>query len=318
VGADTAAAILNEGPHRDTAIQLLVDVGTNAEIVLGNSERLFACSSPTGPAFEGAQISSGQRATAGAIERVRIDPETLEPRLRVIGTEKWSDEVGFGHDIRDSGITGICGSGIIEAISEMVSAGIIDQSGVIRGELAASSERIVADGRTFDYELKCDDALGPAIRVTQADVRAIQLAKAALKAGIDLLLEHAELATVDEIRLAGAFGAHIDPAHAIVVGLIPDIPVDQVRAVGNAAGSGAARLLLSASQRTEVESVVDDVTKIETATEPRFQELFVAALAFPHLTGSTTNLSMHVKLPERSSANDGKPRRRRRTANRAT
>jgi uncharacterized 2Fe-2S/4Fe-4S cluster protein (DUF4445 family) len=284
VGADTAAAILNEGPHRSNAIQLLVDVGTNAEIVLGNDERLFACSSPTGPAFEGAQISSGQRATAGAIERVRIDRETLEPSFRAIGSDKWTTDLGFREELDGSGITGICGSGIIEAISEMVSSGIIDQSGVIRGELAESSERIIADGRTFDYQLKCEDDLGPEIRVTQADVRAIQLAKAALKAGIDLLLEHAELETVDEIRLAGAFGAHIDPGHAIVVGLIPDIPVDHVRAVGNAAGSGAARMLLSATQRTEVEDVVDDVTKIETATEPRFQEHFVTALAFPHST----------------------------------
>ncbi len=278
VGADTAAAILNEGPHRSSAIQLLVDVGTNAEIVLGNDEQLFACSSPTGPAFEGAQISSGQRATAGAIERVLIDRETLDVSFSVIGSDLWSNEPGFQEATDATGITGICGSGIIEAISEMVSAGIIDHAGVIRGDLAAQSARIVEDGRTFNFQLVGD------IFVTQADVRAIQLAKAALKAGIDLLMEHAELTTVDEIRLAGAFGAHIDPAHAMVVGLIPEIPVAKVSAVGNSAGSGAVRLLLSASQRAEVESVVQDVTKIETATEPRFQEHFVTALGFPHST----------------------------------
>ena len=291
VGADTAAAILNEGPHRSGAIQLLVDVGTNAEIVLGNDERLFACSSPTGPAFEGAQISSGQRATAGAIERVRIDPETFEPRLRVIGSERWSDELGFREEVDSAGITGICGSGIIEAIGEMVAAGIIDQAGVIRGELAGRTDRVVPDGRTFDYVLRRADDLGDEVRVTQADVRAIQLAKAALKAGIDLLLEHAELDSADEIRLAGAFGAHIDPHHAILVGLIPDIDVGRVRAVGNSAGSGAARLLLSGEQRAEVEAVVRDVTKIETATEPRFQEHFVTALGFPHspVAGATGN-----------------------------
>ena len=283
VGADTAAAILNEGPHRSSAIQLLVDVGTNAEIVLGNDEQLFACSSPTGPAFEGAQISSGQRATAGAIERVAIDRETYEVRFRVIGSELWSDEVGFREAIDSSGITGICGSGIIEAISEMVSAGIIDHAGVIRGELAATSDRIIEDGRTYNFRL-IDD-----IYVTQADVRAIQLAKAALKAGIDLLMEHAELTTVDEIRLAGAFGAHIDPAHAMVVGLIPEIDVNDVRAVGNAAGSGAVRLLLSAAQRAEVEDVVQKVIKIETATEPRFQEHFVTALAFPRSSAPKTS-----------------------------
>jgi len=282
VGADTAAAILNEGPHRGNPIQLLVDVGTNAEIVLGNNERLFACSSPTGPAFEGAQISSGQRATAGAIERVSIDRETLEVRFRVIGSELWSNDLGFAEATDSSGITGICGSGIIEAISEMVSCGIIDGAGVIRGELADQSDRVVAEGRTFNFLLVGD------IYVTQADVRAIQLAKAALKAGIDLLMEHAELSTVDEIRLAGAFGAHIDPAHAMVVGLIPEIPVKNVYAVGNSAGSGAVRLLLSASQRSEVEAVVSDVTKIETAIEPRFQEHFVTALAFPRSTAPST------------------------------
>jgi len=295
VGADTAAAILNEGPHRNDTIQLLVDVGTNAEIVLGNSERLFACSSPTGPAFEGAQISSGQRATAGAIERVEIDRTSLEARVKVIGCDLWSDDDAFADETASTGITGICGSGIIEAISEMVSCGIIDDSGVIRGDLAATTNRIVEDGRTFNFQLIED------IFVTQADVRAIQLAKAALKAGIDLLMEHAELTTVDEIRLAGAFGAHIDPAHAMVVGLIPEIPVEHVHAVGNSAGSGAVRLLLSRSQRTEVESVVHDVTKIETAIEPRFQDHFVTALAFPRSTAPATT----------SAAGSGRRRRSR-------
>ncbi len=308
VGADTAAAILSEAPHRGTGMQLLVDVGTNAEIVLGNSERLFAASSPTGPAFEGAQISAGQRASAGAIERVRIDRKTLEPRFKVIGSDLWSDEEGFDSETESTGITGICGSGIIEAISELFLAGLIDSQGVIGGSGAGRTDRIVPDERTFSYEL-----MGR-IHVTQADVRAIQLAKAALRAGIDLLLEHAELSTVDEIRLAGAFGAHIDPVHAMVLGLIPDCPVDRVRAVGNAAGSGAVRALLSGTERGDMEEAVNRVTKIETATEPRFQELFVAALAFPHLTAETPNLAAEVELPAPSgaAANGDRPRRRRR------
>ncbi len=308
VGADTAAAILSEGPHRSEAIQLLVDVGTNAEIVLGNNRRLFAASSPTGPAFEGAQISSGQRATAGAIERVRIDRSTLEPRFKVIGCELWSDEHGFEAETAATGITGICGSGIIEVISELFLSGVIDTQGVIVGEAATRSARILPDGRTFSYHLT------GRIAVTQADVRAIQLAKAALRAGIDLLLEHARLGSVDEVRLAGAFGAHIDPVHAMVLGLIPDCPIDKVRAVGNAAGSGAVRAMLSASQRQEMERAVDRVTKIETATEPRFQELFVAALAFPHLDAETPNLAAAVDLPPRSAAaaERGGPKRRRR------
>ncbi|MCP4961442.1 MAG: DUF4445 domain-containing protein [Actinomycetia bacterium] len=282
VGADTAAAILSEGPHRSEVVQLLVDVGTNAEIVLGNNKSMFAASSPTGPAFEGAQISAGQRATAGAIERVRIDPDTLRPHVRVIGCELWSDEEGFAEATARPGVTGICGSGIIEALSELVRSGAIDRQGVIVGDHPSASARIVADGRTNAYVLHGEPGDPAAIKVVQADVRAIQLAKAALKAGIDVLLEHAGLPLPDEIRLAGAFGAHIDPAHAMTLGLIPDLEVDRVRAVGNSAGSGAVRALLSGEQRLEMEQTVADVTKIETATEPRFQDLFVTALAFPH------------------------------------
>ncbi len=312
VGADTAAAVLAEGPHRSESIQLLVDVGTNAEIVLGNAERLFAASSPTGPAFEGAQISAGQRATAGAIERVRIDPVTLEPRFRVIGSELWSDEDGFTEATASTGITGICGSGIIEVVAELFLAGIVDADGLVvdPGVLAAAAAgaepptglaRIEADERTFAYRLT------DTIRVTQGDVRAIQLAKAALRAGIDLLLEHAAIDTVDEIRLAGAFGAHIDPVHAMVLGLVPDCEVGRVRATGNSAGSGAVRALLAASQRAEMEDVVRRITKIETATEPRFQDLFVAALALPHRDAPNPLLSEVVTLPEPPAPTAGGP-----------
>ena len=314
VGADTAAAILAEGPHRSKEMQLLVDIGTNAEIVLGNTVHQFAASSPTGPAFEGAQISAGQRATAGAIEHVRIDRETLEPRIKVIGSDLWSNEIGFAESLGDTAITGICGSGIIEVIAEMYLSGIIDTDGVVGGELSAKSKRIVGDDRTFSYlfyehgETK--------LFVTQNDVRAIQLAKAALRAGIDLLVEHAGSPVVHDIRLAGAFGAHIDPVYAMVLGLVPDCPVAGVRSVGNAAGAGAVQSLLSRKLRNEMEETVRGVTKIETATEPRFQQLFVEAMAFPHKTALTPNLATVIDLPVRSeSANDGSGRsgRRRRS-----
>ena len=133
VGADAAGATLSEGPHRQDKMMLLVDVGTNAEILLGNKTRVLACSSPTGPAFEGAQISSGQRAAPGAIERVEIDTISKEPRFRVIGTDLWSDDPGFAAATASSGITGICGSGIIEAVAEMRMAGLVDQGGLIGG-----------------------------------------------------------------------------------------------------------------------------------------------------------------------------------------
>jgi len=314
VGADTAAAILAEGPHRSSQMQLLVDIGTNAEIVLGNTEQQFAASSPTGPAFEGAQISAGQRATAGAIEHVRIDRETLEPRVKVIGSDLWSDEPGFVESLGDTAVTGICGSGIIEVIGEMYLSGIIDQDGVVRGELANRSSRIVGDDRTFSYLFYENGETK--LYVTQNDVRAIQLAKAALRAGIDLLVEHAGSPTVHDIRLAGAFGAHIDPVYAMVLGLVPDCPVAGVRAVGNAAGAGAVQSLLSRKLRREMEDAVRKVTKIETATEPRFQQLFVEAMAFPHKTAETPNLATVIDLPAKSlNSNDGQLRsgRRRRS-----
>jgi uncharacterized 2Fe-2S/4Fe-4S cluster protein (DUF4445 family) len=312
VGADTAAAILAEGPHRSAGMQLLVDIGTNAEIVLGDSTRQYAASSPTGPAFEGAQISAGQRATAGAIEGVRIDPDTLEPRLKVIGVEVWSDHDAFEIAVASTGVSGICGSGIIDVVAEMFLAGIIDRDGVIRGELAARTPRIVADGRTFSYVLHGDG--DDRIAVTQNDIRAIQLAKAALRAGIDLLVEHAGNPRIDEIRLAGAFGAHIDPLRAMVLGLVPDCALSDIRAVGNSAGTGAVQALLSRTLREEMERAVRDVVKIETATEVRFQELFVAAMALPHASAPMPHVSMHVTLPEPSASTDagGRPRRRRR------
>ena len=307
VGADTAAAILAEGPHRSKEMQLLVDIGTNAEIVLGNTNHQFAASSPTGPAFEGAQISAGQRATAGAIEHVRIDRTTLEPRVKVIGSELWSNEPGFIESLGDTVVTGICGSGIIEVIAEMYLSGIIDTDGVVRGELTSKSSRIVGDERTFSYLFY--EHGDTRLFVTQNDVRAIQLAKAALRAGIDLLVEHAGNPVVHDIRLAGAFGAHIDPVYAMVLGLVPDCPVAGVRAVGNAAGAGAVQSLLSRKLRHEMEDTVRKVTKIETATEPRFQQLFVEAMAFPHKTALAPNLAKVIDLPARvASSADGQGR----------
>lgn len=314
VGADTAAAILSEGPHRGSSMQLLIDVGTNAEIVLGDTTRQFAASSPTGPAFEGAQLSCGQRATAGAIEKVRIDPVTFEPRFRAIGIDMWSNEPGFDEAVQDTPVTGVCGSGIIEVIAEMYLAGIISQDGVVQGSLVEKTPRVVSDDRTFSYLLYENG--DTKLFITQNDIRAIQLAKAALRAGIDLLVEHAGSPEVHDIRLAGAFGAHIDPTYAMVLGLVPDCPLPGVRSVGNSAGTGAAKALLSRAQRREMEHTVTHVTKIETATEPRFQDLFVAAMAFPHAYAPTPNLSTLVTLPPRTEgsgdgAGGGQRRRRR-------
>jgi uncharacterized 2Fe-2S/4Fe-4S cluster protein (DUF4445 family) len=316
VGADAAGAILAETPYLADEVTLLVDVGTNAEIVLGSKDRLLAASSPTGPAFEGAQISSGQRAAPGAIERVRIDRDTLEPRFRVIGSSRWSDETGFDASTRRTGVTGVCGSGIVEVIAELFLAGVITADGTIDGRLADRSPRLVADGRTFSYVLNeggpgapvGDGEVGPAsprLLITQNDVRAIQLAKAALYAGARLLMDHLRVESVDQVKLAGAFGSQIDPLHAKVLGLVPDTPLDRVGAAGNAAGTGALIALLSGDARREIERVVRTVEKIETAVEPRFQAHFVDAMAFPHATASTPNLAREVDLPARSGGDGG-------------
>jgi len=314
VGADCAGVVLSEGPHLQDEMMLVVDVGTNAEIVLGNRRRLVACSSPTGPAFEGAQLSSGQRAAPGAIERVRIDKTTLEPRFQVIGLELWSDHEAFGLVVGRIGVTGICGSGIIEAIGEMYLAGIISADGVIDGSLAARSDRIEADGRTYCYVLHRAADGGNDIRITQNDVRAIQLAKAALYAGCRLLMDDLGIDHVDRIMLAGAFGSHIDPIYAILLGLVPDCAIDKVQAAGNAAGMGARIALLNRQARTEIEQVVRSIRKVETAVEARFQEHFVAAMAIPHKTAPTPHLASVIELPAAKQAARSAGRERRRPA----
>jgi uncharacterized 2Fe-2S/4Fe-4S cluster protein (DUF4445 family) len=291
-----------------------VDVGTNAEIVLGNNRRLLACSSPTGPAFEGAQISGGQRAAPGAIERVRIDRATLEPRFKVIGCELWSDEPGFAEAVGAGGVTGICGSGIIELVAELYLAGVVRHDGTIDGALAARSPRVRADARTFSYELHPAEAGRAALRVTQNDVRAIQLAKAALHAGISLLMERLGVERIDRIRLAGAFGSHIDVKYAMVLGMIPDCDLKHVSSAGNAAGTGARIALLNQGARREIEQLVRRIEKIETAVEPRFQELFVEAMAIPHLTAPYTQLRQVVELPPRAAAGQTRAERGRRSA----
>ncbi len=318
VGADCAAVVLSESPHHQDEMMLVVDVGTNAEIVLGNRNRLLACSSPTGPAFEGAQISAGQRAAPGAIESVRIDPATSEPRFKVIGCEHWSDSPEFAAEVGPAGVTGICGSGIIEVIAEMRMAGVIDEDGAIGSREAVGSRRLVEDGRTWAYVLHDGrEGGGPLVSITQNDVRNIQLAKAALYSGARLLMDKMGIDAVDRVVLAGAFGAHISPLHALVLGMIPDCPIGKVSSAGNAAGTGARIALLNRGARREIEKVAREIEKIETAVEPRFQEHFVNAIAIPHKTASNPNLDSVVTLPRPTfggaAGGDERGRRRKRS-----
>lgn len=320
VGADNVAAIVAEEPHSRDEITLLIDVGTNGEIVLGNRQRLFSASSPTGPAFEGAQIRHGMRAAPGAIERVRIDPATLAVQWKVIGREEWVESEVSSVRYQGSGdgqeslsakearelrrqrraeeqalvkAAGICGSGIIEAVAELFKAGLLDGSG--RFVPDAPTPRLGFDGAKGYFVLAWPEetSTGREIVVHADDVRAIQLAKAALYAGAKLLMRHAAaagLGTVDRIALAGAFGSYIDPEHAMILGLIPDCDLAHVTAVGNAAGDGALMLLLNRAKRLEAARLAGAVEHIQTAIDPFFQDEFVGAIHIPHAWDSFPHL----------------------------
>ena len=296
VGADAASVLIAEQPQKlkDTTT-LLIDIGTNAEILLAKGEEIFACSCPTGPALEGAQISSGQRAAPGAIERVRIDPITKEPRFKVIGCEQWSNEEGFSENVSGVGVTGICGSGIIEAVAEMRLAGLLDANGLIGSAAQTGSNRCTSSERTNSYLLYSDDKVS--LSITNMDIRAIQLAKAALHASFKILLEKSRVNRIDSILLAGAFGSQISPEHALIIGLVPDAQVSQIVASGNSAGAGAIIALLDVSSRREISSLVRKVHKIETAVEPSFQKHFVEGSAFPDNGSSHPELFKLKELP---------------------
>ena len=296
VGADAASVLIAEQPQKlkDTTT-LLIDIGTNAEILLAKGEKIFACSCPTGPALEGAQISAGQRAAPGAIERVRIDPITKEPRFKVIGCEQWSNEEGFSENVSGVGVTGICGSGIIEAVAEMRLAGLLDANGLIGSAAQTGSNRCTSSERTNSYLLYSDNKVS--LSITNMDIRAIQLAKAALHASFKILLEKSRVNRIDSILLAGAFGSQISPEHALIIGLVPDAQVSQIVASGNSAGAGAIIALLDISSRREISSLVRKVHKIETAVEPSFQKHFVEGSAFPDNSSSHPELFKIKELP---------------------
>jgi uncharacterized 2Fe-2S/4Fe-4S cluster protein (DUF4445 family) len=317
VGADNVGVLIAEEPYNQDDLMLIVDVGTNAEIVLGNRHWLYSASSPTGPAFEGAQISYGIRAAPGAIERVRIDSTTYEPRFRVIGEDRWSDdwqlEEGTLAESQPRYLaTGICGSGIIEAVVEMFLAGIVSPDG--RFNASCTSPRIIEQGRKKAFILVTGayTATGEPILVTQDDVRNIQLAKAALYAGIKLLMKRANVDAVDRIIMAGAFGSYIDPKYAMLLGLIPDCNLKNVYAVGNAAGDGARIALLNYHKRAEAQDVAHRAKYIETAVAADFQDEFVNAMHLPHKTDNFPHLEGLLPAPVPVEAGTERRRNRRR------
>jgi len=286
VGADTSAMILAEEPHKQDENWLLIDVGTNAELILGNRKRLVCTSTPTGPALEGAHVEYGMHAAPGAIERVHIDEKTLEPKYKVIGVEGWNTD----HAEFKGRVKGICGSAIIDSVAELFRAGIVDSRGKFRKDLDSTSSpkgKRVREGESgWEYVIAWADetSIGRDIPMTQQDVRQIQLAKAALFTAARTLLKRSNLQDPDKVILAGGFGSYIDKEKAMLIGLIPDCDLENVYAVGNAAGDGARIALLNLEKREEIDAITRKVERFELPTDPEFQNQFMLATSFPHMS----------------------------------
>ena len=280
VGADTSAMIVAEEPHKQDENWLLIDVGTNAELILGNRKRLLCTSTPTGPALEGAHVEYGMRAAPGAMERIEIDEKTLEPRYKVIGVTGWNtDHAEFKGQVK-----GICGSAIIDGVAELFRAGIVDSRGKFKQGLESRRIRKGESGWEYVIAWAEETSIGRDIPMTQQDVRQIQLAKAALFTAARTLLKRSGLESPDKIILAGGFGSYIDKEKAMLIGLIPDCEVDKVYAVGNAAGDGARIALLNVEKRNEIDGVTRKVERFELPTDPEFQNQFMLATSFPHMS----------------------------------
>jgi len=274
IGADTSGVLIAEEPHHQKENWLILDIGTNAELVLGNQDRLVCTSTPTGPALEGAHVEYGMRAAPGAIERVEIDEKTLEPRYKIIGEENWNT----------GRVKGICGSAIIDAVAEMFRVGILDARGKFKRGVKSDRLRETKSGKEYILAWEQETSIGRDIPISSHDVRAIQLAKAALYVAARRLLLESGLETPDKIILAGAFGSYIDKTKAMLIGMIPDCPLENVYAVGNAAGDGARIALLNVEKRREAMEVARQVRRYELPTDPAFQNQFMLALNFPHMT----------------------------------
>jgi uncharacterized 2Fe-2S/4Fe-4S cluster protein (DUF4445 family) len=285
VGADNVGCLLTDVPHRRDEITLLIDIGTNGELVLGNREKLISSSCATGPALEGAQIEFGMRAAPGAIEKIKIDPVALEVRYKVIGNDQWSDGK------RNMKAKGICGSGIIDGISEMFLAGIIKKNGQINSELSSPRLRKGTKGLDeFVIAWSHETSIGEDIVINQKDIRAIQLAKGALYAGCQIMMRKLGVKEFDRLVVAGAFGSHINKFSAMAMGMFPDCALEKVQTIGNAAGDGARIALLNVNKRREANDIARKVEYIELGLEEDFNDRFSEAMQFPHMFDKFPNL----------------------------
>lgn len=279
VGSDNMACIIAEEPYKQDEMMLIIDIGTNGEIVLGNREKLISSSVPTGPAFEGAQIRYGMRAAAGAMERVDIDPVTWHVRYKVIGQDNWSDEMA-PEEIK---ARGICGSAIVELGWELFKAGVVDESGRFSKEVFSPRLRDNNGKQEFVLAWANETSIGRDITFNVDDVRALQLAKSAMYCAAKIMMRRLGVTKVDKIVLAGAFGSFIDKVKAMGMGLFPDCELKNVYAVGNAAGDGARIALLNTDKREEANGIARTVEYIELTVEKDFEKQFMWAMHFPHM-----------------------------------
>jgi uncharacterized 2Fe-2S/4Fe-4S cluster protein (DUF4445 family) len=285
VGADNVGVLIAEEPYNQDEKVLIIDIGTNGELLMGNRDKVCSTSCATGPAFEGAQIKFGMRAAPGAIETVQIDPETKEPRYKVIGKADWHTHIA------KVDAKGLCGSAIIQVVAEMFKAGIVDKSGRFVMDLGTPRVRKDAEGKP-EYVLAwaSETSIGQDITITQGDVRALQLAKGALYTGAKLMMKKLGITTLDRVILAGAFGSHIDREASMTLGMFPDCPIDKVYAVGNAAGDGSRMALMNRGKRIEANERARWVEFVEIATDPAFEREFMMAMHIPHMKDKFPNL----------------------------
>jgi uncharacterized 2Fe-2S/4Fe-4S cluster protein (DUF4445 family) len=276
VGADNVGVLIAEAPYNQDEMLLVIDIGTNGELILGNRKKLLSTSCATGPAFEGAEIRHGMRAAPGAIEKLKIDPETKEVRFKVIGNDKWNTED------RNIGARGICGSGIFDVTAQMFLAGIIEKSGRFNHQLTSPRYRLKDGEAEFVIAHAAETAIGRDIVICQKDIRAVQLAKGAMYSGAKIMMNKLGVSKLDGVILAGAFGSYIDKTSAAIIGLFPDCDPERVTAVGNAAGDGARIALLDVDKRNEADVRARQVEYVELTVAPDFRTSFTRALAFPH------------------------------------
>ncbi|HEX8948925.1 MAG TPA: ASKHA domain-containing protein [Dissulfurispiraceae bacterium] len=286
VGPDNVGVLIAQAPYNQNDRVLVIDIGTNGELLLGTSEKVRSTSCATGPAFEGAQIKFGMRAAPGAIEKVRIDPATKEPKYKIIGKDEWHTEIQGKINTK-----GICGSGIIDVIAEMFKAGVIDKTGKFVMDTGSNRVRLDAGGKP-EYVLAwaAETSIGQDVTITQGDVRALQLAKGALYTGAKLMMKQLGWDTLDRVELAGAFGSHIDREASLTLGMFPDVPIEKVVVVGNAAGDGSRMALLNRAKRKEADERARWVEFLEIATDPAFEKEFMQAMHIPHMRDKFPNL----------------------------